>query len=185
MEIPGLQNNIAGKSEAKEDHQVDLQQTKEFPSQSTDMNGFRSGPSESDAQSSGVKSKSAAKLSSMIWLTTKHANCRMNAKQSPCKVTNDQCVCTAFAQRPLCCALCAPTELLLHCRRPYCAAMVTLRCPLCAERTPSDDVCFEYAQSARRRSAIYAIPLHQMAMPLRCCGDACVHTARTSAFCIF
>ena len=35
---------------------------------------------------------------------------------------------TAFAQRPLC----VPTELLLHCRRPYCAAMVTLRCPLCA-----------------------------------------------------
>ena len=35
---------------------------------------------------------------------------------------------TAFAQRPLC----APTELLLRCRRPYCAAMVTLRRPLCA-----------------------------------------------------
>ena len=30
---------------------------------------------------------------------------------------------TAFAQRPLC----APTELLLRCRRPYCAAMVTLQ----------------------------------------------------------
>ena len=33
------------KSEAKEDHQVDLQQSKEFRSQLTDMNGFRSGPS--------------------------------------------------------------------------------------------------------------------------------------------
>ena len=75
--------------------------------------------------------KSAAKLSSLIWLTTKHANCHMDTKQSPCKVTNDQCVCTAFAQRPLC-TLCAPAELLLRCRRPYCAAMVTLRRPLCA-----------------------------------------------------
>ena len=35
------------KSEAKEDHQVDLQQTKEFRPELTDMNGFRSGPSES------------------------------------------------------------------------------------------------------------------------------------------
>ena len=35
---------------------------------------------------------------------------------------------TAFAQRPLC----VPTELLLRRRRPYCVAMVTLRCPLCA-----------------------------------------------------
>ena len=33
-----------------------------------------------------------------------------------------------FVQRPLC----VPTELLLRCRRPYCAAMVTLRRPLCA-----------------------------------------------------
>ena len=78
-----------------------------------------------------MKLKSAAKLSGVIWLTTKHANCRMNAKQSPCKVTNNQCVCTVFTQRSLC-PLCAPAELLLRCRRPYCAAMVTLRCPLCA-----------------------------------------------------
>ena len=35
---------------------------------------------------------------------------------------------TAFAQRPLC----APTELLLRCRRLYCAATVTLRRPLFA-----------------------------------------------------
>ena len=35
---------------------------------------------------------------------------------------------TAFAQRPLC----APMELLLRCRRPYCVAMVTSRRPLCA-----------------------------------------------------
>ena len=138
-----------------------------------------------------MKLKSEAKLSCVIWLTTKHANCRMNSKQSPCQVTNDQCVCTAFAQRPLC-VLCAPAELLLCCRGPYCAAMVTLRCPFCvllgrranAERTPSDGVCFEYAQSAHRRSAFYAIPPRPMAMPLRCCGDACVRTARTSALCI-
>ena len=135
-----------------------------------------------------MKLKSAAKWAGVIWITTKHANCRMNAKQSPCKVTNNQCVCTVFAQRPLC-ALCAPAELMLRCRRPYCAAMVTLRCPLCAllgfEQTPSDGVCFEYAQSAHRRTAFYAIPPRPMAMPLRCCGDACVRTAHTLAFCIF
>ena len=45
MEIHGLPKNIAKKSEAKEDHQVDLLQTKEFRSQSTDMNGFRFRPS--------------------------------------------------------------------------------------------------------------------------------------------
>ena len=54
-----------------------------------------------------------------------------------------------------------------------------------AERTPSDGVCFEYAQSAHRRSAFYATPPCPMAMPLRCCGDACVRTARYSAFCNF
>ena len=98
----------------------------------------------------------------------------------------------AFAQRPLR-ALCAPPEILLRCRRPYCAAMVTLRRPLCAllgrranaKRTPSDGSCFEYAQSARRRSAFYAILPRPMAMPLLCCGDACVLTAHISAFCIF
>ena len=42
-----------------------------------------------------------------------------------------------------------------------------------------------YAQSAHRRSAFYAIPPRPMAMPLRCCGDACVRSARTSVFCIF
>ena len=35
---------------------------------------------------------------------------------------------TAFAHWPLC----APTELLFCCRRPYCVTMVTLRHPLCA-----------------------------------------------------
>ena len=91
----------------------------------------------------------------------------------------------AFAQRPFC-AQCAPAELLLRCRRHYCAAMATpMRSYLNAERTPSDVVCFEHAQSARRRSAFYAIPLRLLEMPLRCCGDACDYTARTSAFCIF
>ena len=46
--------------------------------------------------------------------------------------------------------------------------MVTLRRPLCAlfdaEATPSDGVCFEYAQSAQNRSAFYAIPSRPMAM---------------------
>ena len=49
----------------------------------------------------------------------------------------------------------------------------------------SDGVCFEYAQSGHRRSAFYATPPCPMAMPLRCCGDACVRTVRTSAFCNF
>ena len=35
---------------------------------------------------------------------------------------------TAFAQRPLC----AHAEVLLPCRRPYCAAMATIRLPNCA-----------------------------------------------------
>ena len=88
----------------------------------------------------------------------------------------------AFTQRPLC-ALCAPAELLLRCRRPYCAAMVTLRRPLCAllgHRANAKRRC-----SAHRRLAFYVIPPRPMAMALRCCGDACVLTARTSAFCIF
>ena len=88
----------------------------------------------------------------------------------------------AFAQRPLC----APAELLLHCKRPYCAAMVTLRRIHCALiRTLCDGVCFEHPQSARRLSAFYAIPQRLLPMPLRLYGDACDRTARTSAFCIF
>ena len=80
----------------------------------------------------------------------------------------------------------APMELLLHCRRPYCAAMVTLWRPHCALiRTPSDGVCFEHAQNAHCRLAFYAIPQHLLAVPLHCCGDACDRTVCTSAFCIF
>ena len=107
----------------------------------------------------------------------------MNAKQSSCKLTNDQCVCTVFAQRPLC-TQCAPAELLLRCRRPYCAAMVTLRCPLCALLGRRATV-FVLSMLKVRTVAIYAIPPRPMAMPLRCYGDACVRTARTSAFFIF
>ena len=89
---------------------------------------------------------------------------------------------TAFAQRPLC----APAELLLHCRRPYCAAMMTLRRILCALiRTPSNGVCLEHPQSTCRLPAFYAIPQRLLPMPLRCCGDACDRTVRTSALCIF
>ena len=52
---------------------------------------------------------------------------------------------TAFSQRPLC----APAELLMHCRRLYRASMATLRRPHCALiRTPSHGVRFEHAQSA-------------------------------------
>ena len=88
----------------------------------------------------------------------------------------------AFAHRPLC----APTELLLHCRRPYCTTMVTLRRPRCALiRALSDGVCFEHAHSARRRLAFYAITQRLLATSLRCCGDARDRTVRTSTFCIF
>ena len=85
---------------------------------------------------------------------------------------------TAYAQQPLC----ALAELLLPCRRPYCAAMVTLRRPHRALiRTPSDGVCFKHAQSAGRRSAFNVIPC-LLAMALLCCGDACDRTVRTSVF---
>ena len=61
--------------------------------------------------------------------------------------------------------------------------MATLRRPHCALiRTPNDGVCFGHAQSARRRSAFYAVPVHLLAMSLRRCGDACDRTARISAF---
>ena len=84
---------------------------------------------------------------------------------------------TVFAQQPLC----APAELLLPCRRPYCAALV----PLSLIRTPSYGVCFEHAQSVRCSSAFYVITQRLLVMPLHCSGDACHHTACTSAFCIF
>ena len=101
----------------------------------------------------------------------------MTSPRTPCSLcantTDDHSVCTTT----LVCAM----ELLLHCSRPYCAAMVTLRRPLCALLgTPSNDVCFEYAKSAHRCSAFYWTPLCPLGMPLCSCGDACVHTARTS-----
>ena len=89
---------------------------------------------------------------------------------------------SAFAQRPLC----APAEVLLRCRRPYCAAIATTRRPHCAlPELPSHGICFEDAQSARRRSEFYAIPQRPQAMPLRCLGDACDRTVCISAICIF
>ena len=92
--------------------------------------------------------------------------------------TDDHGVCTTTLMR----ARGAPTA----CRRPYCAAMVTLRRIHCALiRTPSDGVCFEHPQSARRLSAFYAIPQRLLSIPLGCCGDAYDRTARTLAFCIF
>ena len=87
-------------------------------------------------------------------------------------------VTTAFAQRPLC----AIAEVLLSCSRPYCAAMAT---PLRSLRATLPRVCFEHAESARRRSAFYSIPQRPMAMPLRCCRDAWDRTAHTSAICVF
>ena len=84
----------------------------------------------------------------------------------------------AFAQQPLCMPA-EPVELLLHCRRPYCAAMKTFKRPHWALfRTPSDSVCFQHAQSACHHSSFYGVPLHWS-------GGACNCTARTWAFCIF
>ena len=143
------------------------------------MNGFRS-----NARSTSMKLKSAAKLSSVIWLTTKHANCRMNAKQSPCTVTNDQCVCTAFAQRPLC-ALCVPAELLLRCRRPYCAAMVT---PLRSIRMPSERRVTVFVLSVLKVGAIAWRSMRSHRVQWRChCAAAVMHAfvlraPRRSAF---
>ena len=72
----------------------------------------------------GAHSACAA-LSTALPLCWGRSDISKNAVQSPCKrhgrprrLHNDP--------------LCAPTELLLRCRRPYCAAMVTLRRPLCA-----------------------------------------------------
>ena len=77
---------------------------------------------------------------------------------------------TAFARRPLC----PSAELLLHCRRLYCTAMVTLWRSHCALiRTLRDSACFEHAQSARCRLAFDAIPKHLLVMQLCCCSDAC------------
>ena len=103
-----------------------------------------------------------------------HLNqCRLISMQTP-RTT------TAFAQQPL------PVALLLHCRRPYCATMVTLRLPHCAHiRTPRDGNCFEHAQSVHHCSAFFVNPQHLLAMPLRCYGDACDCTVHTSAFYIF
>ena len=68
----------------------------------------------------------------------------------------------------------APVEPLLRCRRPYSANMATLRQTI----GPSDGVCFEHAQRARRRSAFYVTQRRLLVMPLRCCGGLrsyCAH----------
>ena len=62
--------------------------------------------------------------------------------------------------------------------RPHCALFE------CCGKA-SHGVCFEHAQSSGRRSAFYVIPQRLLAIPLRCCGDACDRTAGISAFYIF
>lgn len=65
-------------------------------------------------------------------------------------------------------------------------AKATLRlshCPLI--KTPRDSVHFVHAKSMCHHSAFNAIPTRLLAMLLRCCDDACNHTARILAFCIF
>ena len=54
-----------------------------------------------------------------------------------------------------------------------------------ALESPSQGVCFENTQSEYHRSAFYVTSQCLLAMPLRCCGDACHHTVRTLAFRIF
>ena len=89
---------------------------------------------------------------------------------------DDQSVCTTTLVRA--------AKLLLLCRRPYWAAMVTLWRPLCAllgrRAPPSNGVCFEYTQSMCLRS----MRSHRVQWQCHCVAD-CVCTARTSAFCIF
>ena len=77
-----------------------------------------------------------------------------NNVQSPCKRQRWQ---QQFAQPPLC----APTEFLLRCRRPYCPAMATIRPHHCALL----ELCFEHAQSVHHLSAFYAITQRLLAMP--------------------
>ena len=103
--------------------------------------------------------KSAAKLSTMTGLITKHARHTISV-QRPLTTT-------AFAQRPLC-VLCAPAELLLRCRRPYCAVMATLQRPHCTLiRTPSDG----------NRSALVLSMLVKKCAPSlrRCLRSYCTH----------
>ena len=65
------------------------------------------------------------------WLHTSLTACHTMFVQTP-RTT------TAFAQWPLC----RPVELMLPCRRPYCAAMMTLRRPHCTHiRMLSDGIC--------------------------------------------
>ena len=92
---------------------------------------------------------------------------------------------TTFAQPPLWVPK-EPAELFLHCRRPYCRAIVTLQLPHCALiRMQSYGFCFENAQRAYHRSEFHAMPQRLLAMPLHCCSDVCYRTTHTSAFCIF
>ena len=56
-----------------------------------------------------------------------------------------------------------PTELLLECR--VAAFVLTMR-------------------TMHRLLVFYVTPQCLLAMPLRCCGDACDHTAGTLVFCI-
>ena len=94
-------------------------------------------------------------------------------------VTDDHIVCTA--------SLCAPTELPLRCKKPYCAVMATLRRPHRALlRTPWHRQATVFVLSILKvRASMRHHGVLLLAMPLRCCGDACDRTARTSAFCIF
>ena len=137
---------------------------------------------ESDTQSTGMQLKTAAKLSTVIGLITKHEVCRMNAIQSPCKGHGQQ---WHLHSDP--CKSCE-RELLLHCRRPYSAGMATLRRPHCN--------CSEFVlnmlkvravarRSMRSHSIYWRCHCFAVPMPLLCCADACVHTARIWAFCIF
>lgn len=85
---------------------------------------------------------------------------------------------TAFPSRPLHMS----AELLLHRRRPYCAAMVTLwrsHCALIKHKWRHLFCAYSKCLTS------FAIPRHLLVMPLRHCGTACDSIIHTSAFCIF
>ena len=84
----------------------------------------------------------------------------------------------AFALPPLC----MPAEVLLRRRRPYCVAMTT---PLRSFRKPYQHWTTAFVFSMPKVCTVGQHSMRPLGMQLRCCGDACVRTASTSAICIY
>ena len=93
----------------------------------------------------------------------------MTSQRTPCSLREMPRTTTVFAQRPLC----APTELLLPCRRPYCKAMVTLRRPLCALlgcsiRMPSERRATVFVLSMLKVRAVARRSMQSQGVQWRC-----------------